>query len=72
MIDGDLAHRARREGEEVPSVAPESPLRLHEFEVRLVDERRRIQCVARPAACQLPAGCGSEFGIERLEVVVGV
>jgi hypothetical protein len=57
VIDQDLAHRARGDGEDVGAVAPLRPLvRALEPEVRLGDEVGGAQRVARPLAAQVRRG----------------
>src|SRR5204863_4852792 len=60
VIDEDLAHRTRREGEKMGAVLP-SGGRAHQLDERLVDERRRRQRVARPERSELRAREASQL-----------
>ena len=48
-VDQDAAHDLRRHGEEVRAVLPAHVLPVHQPQVGLVDERRRLEDVARAA-----------------------
>ena len=52
-LDQDLPHGMRRDRAEVRAVLPAIRLVLHQAEVGLVDERRRLQRLARPLAAQV-------------------
>ena len=49
-VHEDAAHQPRRHGEEVDAVLPVDLLRANQAEIRLVDERGRLQAVANPLA----------------------
>ena len=55
MIDEDTPHRARRHGEEVGPILPLHAIELDQPEVRLVDERGRLQRVAVTFVAQVPS-----------------
>ena len=52
-LDENLAHRVRRDGAEMRAVLPPPGLVLQETQVRLMDERRRLQRLAGPLATEI-------------------
>ncbi len=65
VVDDDLAHRARREREEVPAVVRRDALVLRESQVGLVHDGRRVQRAARSP--ELPPGEISQVGVDEGE-----
>jgi hypothetical protein len=65
IVDHDLAHRTRRQREEVPPVVDSRDAFLAELEVQLADQCRRRQ---RRARCQraLPARAALELIVDEL------
>jgi hypothetical protein len=56
LIDEDLTHRLGGGGIEVTATRPSHFTRPREFQIGLVDQRRRRQRVAGPLAFELPLG----------------
>ena len=56
VIDEDPPHRARRHREEVGAILPLDAIEVDEPEVRLVDERCRLQCVTSALMSQVLPG----------------
>ena len=46
-VHQDAPHDPRRHGEKVPPVLPVDLVNVEQSEIRLIDERRRLQCMVR-------------------------
>ena len=64
-LDQDLPHRVRGDGGEVGAVLPALGAVLEELEVRLVDERRRLQRLARALALQVVRREAPQLGVDQ-------
>src|SRR5262249_37811362 len=62
-FDENLAHRSRRDADEVTPVVPWRA-RVGETQIRLVDERRRLQCLSRSLAPYVGASEAAELLID--------
>ena len=68
-IDEDVAHRDRRDAEEVRAIAPVGALRSRELEIELVHERGRGQRVARTHRELAPRGASELVIDERKNLI---
>jgi hypothetical protein len=66
VVDEDAAHDLRGDGVEVRAALPPGLRAVlpGEPQVRLVDERRRLERVARPLAAHLPARDAAQLGVD--------
>ena len=64
MVDEDPAHRLRGDGEEVTAVLPVHPRLVDETEIRLVDERGRLERVAAALLSEVTPGELPELGVD--------
>ena len=64
MVDEDTAHDASRNGQKVGPVLPVDVRRVHETQIRFVDERRRLEAVAGALAGHAAARDLMEFPID--------
>ena len=73
MIDQDAPHDARRHREEVRAILPRDVLHVDQPQVRLVDQRRRLEAVARTLAGHAAAGDPVQLAVdERNQPLEGV
>ena len=56
LVDEDVAHDLRRHGEEVRAILPADALPVHQPQVGLIDERRRLKDVSGPLARHVARG----------------
>lgn len=66
-IDDDRAHHRGGAGQEVRAVAGRQGVALHQLQVALVDERRRVQRAVAGMARQPPMRGAAQFGIHQVE-----
>ena len=75
MVHEYEPHRARGERQEVRAVVPTDGIALGQAQVRLVDDRRRVQrigrAVPRPVAVRESAQLVVDDGIEDIDALVG-
>ena len=73
VVDNDLSHRDRANGEEVPAIAPRGPGLVHQPQVGFVDEPARVQRLDDAAApAELDAGQPPQVVVDqRYEPVQG-
>ena len=64
-LDQDLPHRVRRDRAEVRAVLPALRAVLQQLQVRLVDERRRLQRLARALALEIVRGEPPQLGVDQ-------
>ena len=70
LIDEDLAHQLRRHRKEVRPVLQRQPLHIHESQIDLMHERRRLESAARLFALEVAARNLAQFVVhERDETV---
>jgi hypothetical protein len=62
-VDQDLPHRSRRNRHEVIAVLPDGRC-VGEAEIRFVDQRGRLQRLARSLASQVRGSKAFQFGID--------
>jgi hypothetical protein len=70
VVDEDLAHCSRRDGEEVIAVVPVDLSRAEQLEVCLVDERGRVQCHEAMPITQPRTRHGSQFFVHEAHEIV--
>src|SRR6185503_15267476 len=58
-------HQLRRNSEEMRAVLPPRISLIDEFEIRLIDERRRLQCVLATLASQVVTGQTSQLAVDQ-------
>jgi hypothetical protein len=64
VIDKDAAHQVRGNGEEVRAVLPTHILLIHETEIRLVNQVRRLKGVARALTAHVAGSLAAQFPID--------
>src|SRR5690606_39233342 len=67
VVRQDVAHRARRDGEEVCTALPGLGRTLDELHERLVDDRSGLQRVCAPVSTQISAGERTQLAVDLLE-----
>jgi hypothetical protein len=73
MVHQDAPHRLGREREEVRAVAQADAGRVHQPDVRLVDQGRRLERVVRALAAEVLLGEGAQPVVdERQQVLRGL
>ena len=65
VVDQDLAHQPRRHSEEMRAVAQCQPIETHEPDVRLVHERRGLQCMVRRLVSEPRAGHAAQLRVNQ-------
>jgi hypothetical protein len=70
VIHEQVAHDARRDREEVCAVLPFEVLLVDEAQVSFVDERRRLQGVARGLPAQVAPGDAAQFVVDHRQQLV--
>ena len=63
VIDEDLAHQLGRQRKEVGPALQRHAVHIHESQVDLMNERRRLQCVPRRFAPETAARHAAQFVI---------
>ena len=64
MVDQDVPHDPRRYGKKVSAVPPRDVLRIDEPQVRLIDQCRRLQAVARVLVPHVLSRDSMEFVVD--------
>ena len=64
VIDEDPAHDLRRDAKEMPSILPIDLALAHEADVRLMNERRRLQGVVGALAPKLARGNAAKLPVD--------
>ena len=70
VVDEDVPHGARRRREEVLPALPGLPLAIGDPQIRLVDERGRLERVAGRQPSEKSAGDVAQLGVEELDELV--
>ena len=70
MVDQDLAHGDRRDGQKMAAVGKRRLGLVHQAQVRLMDEGRRVQCLSRTQSAQLCPGDAPEILIDERDKLV--
>ena len=70
MVDQDLAHRPRRDSEEVHPVLPVDVRLIDQFDIRLVDQCRRLQRMVLPLVTEVDRRSTVQFGIYQRQQLI--
>jgi hypothetical protein len=66
-VHQNASHHLGRDREELRAVPPIRAMLIDETNVRLVDERGRLECVAGSLATELRSGVTTQFGVDQSE-----
>jgi hypothetical protein len=73
MIDEDAPHHLRGQAKEVGAILPRHAPLPDEAQVRLVDERCRLECVVPPLAPEIRGRALPQFAVhQRKQVIAGL
>jgi hypothetical protein len=70
VIDEDATHHLRRHAEEVGAILPDHALLSNQAQIRLMNQGRRLQRVARMLLTQVPGGAPSQFLLDQRQEIV--